>query len=157
HGSDRGPGLAGNRRVRSRSAEQLRAYIRKGTPSGMPAFDLPVGELDALAVLLQSLNAPAAEAVAPGNPAAGKEFFHGKGQCASCHMVSGAGRPIGPDLSNVGNQMTLEEMRAALLQPGANIAPGHALATVRLRDGRTVRGFVKIRSGFGIGLLDLER
>src|SRR5436309_11752775 len=39
HGSDRAPGLAGNRRVRSRSADQLRAYIRRGVPaSGMPAF-----------------------------------------------------------------------------------------------------------------------
>jgi PQQ-dependent dehydrogenase (methanol/ethanol family) len=156
HGSDRGPALAGNRRVRSRSAEQLRAFIRKGSPSGMPAFDLPVDELDALAALLRSLNAPAAEAGVSGDPAAGKEFFHGKGQCASCHMVSGAGRAIGPDLSDIGHQMTLEEMRAALLQPGARIAPGHALATVSLRDGRKVRGFVKIRSAFGIGLLDLE-
>src|SRR5437870_10531950 len=34
HGTDRGPGLAGNRRVRSRSAEQLRAFIRKGSPGG---------------------------------------------------------------------------------------------------------------------------
>src|SRR5438876_315684 len=77
HGSDRGPALAGNRRVRSRSPEQLGAYIRKGAPaSGMPAFDLPVDELDALAALLRSLNAPAAEAVAFGDPAAGKTFFH---------------------------------------------------------------------------------
>ena len=123
-GSDRGPGLAGNRRVRSRSAEQLRAYIRKGAPaSGMPSFELPDHELDALAVLLRSLNAPAAEAVASGDATAGKEFFHGKGACASCHMVSGGGRAIGPDLSAVGNQMTVEELRAALLEPALTSRP----------------------------------
>src|SRR5947207_3096480 len=61
-GTDRGPGLAANRRVRSRSPEQLRAFIRKGAPgSGMPAFDLRADELDALAAWLHSLNAPAAE------------------------------------------------------------------------------------------------
>ena len=50
HGTDRGPGLAANRRVRSRSVRQLRDFIRKGAPgSGMPAFDLPAAELDALA------------------------------------------------------------------------------------------------------------
>ncbi len=157
HGTDRGPGLAGNRRVRARSAEQLRAFLRKGAPaSGMPAFDLPADQLDALAVLLRSLNAPAAEAVTTGDPAAGKVFFHGKGQCASCHMVAGAGRALGPDLSNIGKEMTVEELRTALVKPSAHIAPGFAVATVRGRDGRTVRGFVKSRSGFDIGLLDLK-
>src|SRR6266446_7740408 len=91
HGTDRGPGLAANRRVRSRSVQQLRDFIRKGAPgSGMPAFDLPIGQLDALATLLHSLNAPAAESAAlSGDSAAGKQFFLGKGQCASCHMVYG--------------------------------------------------------------------
>src|SRR5437762_14292674 len=45
HGTDRGPGLAANRRVRSRSVQQLRDFIRKGASgSGMPAFDLPRSE-----------------------------------------------------------------------------------------------------------------
>src|ERR1044072_4396330 len=60
-GSDRAPGLAGNRRLRSRSTAQLRALIQKGVPaSGMPPFDLPGDELDALAALVRSMNAPAA-------------------------------------------------------------------------------------------------
>src|SRR5437899_2450224 len=81
HGTDRGPGLASNRRVRSRSLQQLRDYIRKGASgSGMPAFDLPTAQLDALAALLHSLNAPAAESVALGDSAAGNQFFLGKGQ-----------------------------------------------------------------------------
>src|SRR5579859_4702176 len=83
HGTDRGPGLASNRRVRSRSVQQLRDFIRKGaTGSGMPAFDLPVDQLEALAALLHSLNAPAAESAALGDSTAGKQFFLGKGQCA---------------------------------------------------------------------------
>src|ERR1041384_8251525 len=70
HGSDRGPGLAANRRVRSRSVQQLRDFIRKGAPgSGMPAFDLASAELDALAALLRSLNAPAAESGPQGDAA----------------------------------------------------------------------------------------
>ena len=157
HGTDRGPGLAANRRVRGRSPEQLRAFIRKGAPaSGMPGFDLPPEALDALAALLQSLNAPAAQAAASGDPEAGRAFFHGKGQCAACHMVSGGGRAIGPDLSNIGNEMTVEELRAALVEPRARMVPGFEMATVKLRNGRTIRGFVKIRSGSGIGLQDLE-
>src|SRR5258708_7038648 len=127
-GTDRGPGLAGNRRVRSRSGDQLRAFIRKGSPGGgMPPFDLPADELDALADWLRSLNAPAAQSGALGDPEAGRRFFHAKGNCASCHMVFGGGRAIGPDLSNAGNEMTVDEIRAALLSPSAHIAPGHEL------------------------------
>src|SRR5437763_16915487 len=68
HGTDRGPGLVRNRRVRSRSMQQLRDFIRKGAPgSGMPAFDLPADQIDALATLLHSLNAPAAESIVLGD------------------------------------------------------------------------------------------
>src|SRR5271169_4556364 len=83
-GSDRGPGLAGSRRLRARSIPQLRALIQKGVPaSGMPPFDLPAGELDALAALLHSLNAPAADEPLPGDAKAGEQFFLGKGQCTA--------------------------------------------------------------------------
>src|SRR5262249_20641080 len=152
-----GPGLAANRRVRNRSLDQLRNFIRKGSvSSGMPGFDLPADDLDALAALLRSINAPAAQAVATGDGRAGKAFFTGKGKCASCHMALGSGRAIGPDLSDIGNRMTVDEIRTALLEPGAHLVPGFSLAKVRLRNGETVRGFVKIRSGFGIGLMDFE-
>ena len=41
-GAERGPNLANNRRVRSRSLEELRTVVRNGIPAaGMPAFDLP--------------------------------------------------------------------------------------------------------------------
>ena len=157
HGTDRGPGLAANRRVRSRSADQLRSFIRKGAPAfGMPSFDLPPADLDALVAWLRSLNAPAAEAVATGNAAAGERFFHGKGNCASCHMVAGSGRPVGPDLSDVGKRMTIEDLRTALLEPGAGIVPGYERATVTLRDGRSIQGFVKGRGAFDIALMDSE-
>src|SRR5881409_1891563 len=118
HGTDRGPGLAGNRRVRSRSADQLRAFIRKGSPGGgMPPFDLPADELNDLADWQLSLNAPAAQSIALGDAEAGKRFFHGNGNCASCHMVFGGGRALGPDLSNTGAEMTVDDIRAALLSP----------------------------------------
>ena len=122
----------------------------------MPPFDLPAPELDALAALVRSLNGPAAESVVSGDPAAGEQYFFGRGQCASCHMVYGKGRPIGPDLSNVGSEMTVGQIREALLQPGARIAHGYELVTVRLRDGQTLRGFARSRSSFDIRLQDLE-
>ena len=51
-------------------------------------------------------------------------------------MVYGEGSAIGPDLSNVAREMTVDQIREALLQPDARIAPGYGLVTVRLRDGQ---------------------
>jgi PQQ-dependent dehydrogenase (methanol/ethanol family) len=131
--------------------------ILKGIPAaGMPPFPLPDATVDALVALLKSLNAPAADSKVAGDRAAGKEFFFGKGQCATCHMVYGAGEPVGPDLSNVARELTVDQIRQALLQPGAQIAPGYALATIRLRDGSTLRGFVRNRTRFDIQLQDLK-
>jgi PQQ-dependent dehydrogenase (methanol/ethanol family) len=122
----------------------------------MPAFDLPGPDLSALVAFVRLLNSPAAESLVAGSLAAGKQFFFGTGRCASCHMVGGRGVAIGPDLSNVGREMSVEEIRQALLEPAAHITPGYDLVTVQLRDGHTIRGFARQRSEFDIQLQDLE-
>lgn len=156
-GTQQGPGLAGSATVRRRSLQSLRNVIRNGIPAaGMPAFDLPAATLDALAAMIVSLNASAAQSSVPGDQAAGKAFFFGKGQCASCHMVNGQGAPIGPDLSGVARDMTVDELREALQKPDARIAPGYELTSVQLHDGRTLRGFARSRTSFGLALQDLK-
>src|SRR5579864_4251283 len=65
-GSDRGPALAGNRRLRTRSTADLAAIIRNGTPGGMPAFPLPEDELTPVAEYVHLLNATAFEAKPAG-------------------------------------------------------------------------------------------
>jgi PQQ-dependent dehydrogenase (methanol/ethanol family) len=156
HGTQQAPGLSGNARLRRRPISRLRTLIRTGIPAaGMPPFDLEDDALDALATLVVSLNSSAAEADVPGDRAAGKIFFFGKGHCDSCHMVFGIGQPLGPDLSDVGREMTVDQIREALLQPDAQITPGYELVTVRLRDGQTLRGFVRSRTNFDIQLQDL--
>ena len=156
-GSQQGPGLAGNPGVRRRSPQNLRNVILKGIPAaGMPPFELPAPTIDALAALVASFNASAGDATVPGDRVAGKEFFFGQGQCASCHMVFGDGSPSGPDLSNVARDRTVDQLREALLKPGANITPGYGLVTLQLRDGRTLRGFARSRTRFDIAVQDLE-
>src|SRR5580704_9855986 len=141
HGTQQGPGLSGNASLFRRPIARLRSLIRNGIPSaGMPRFDLPDDALDALAALVVSLNSSASETDVPGDRVAGERFFFGKGQCDSCHMVFGAGKPVGPDLSNVGKQMTVDQIREALLQPDAQISPGYELVTVGLKD-HALRGF----------------
>src|SRR5262249_44518249 len=152
-----GPALSGDPALRGRSIGSLRNLIHNGIPAaGMPAFDLPGDELDALAALVRSLNSPAADRHVPGDPAPGGRFFLGKGRCAACHMVSGRGRAAGPDLSNIAHKMTVEELREALMVPSAHITPGYELVTMELRDGQTIRGFARSRSNFEIVVQDLN-
>ena len=155
-GTDQGPALAGSSSVRARSAQSLRTVIRNGVPAaGMPAFDLPTATIDALATMITTWNAVAASASVPGDATAGRQFFTGKGQCVSCHLVQGEGAAIGPDLSEIALSLTVPEIRDALLNPDVRIAAGYGLVGVRQRDGRLLRGFARNRSSFELTIQDL--
>ncbi|MEP7367226.1 MAG: c-type cytochrome, partial [Acidobacteriota bacterium] len=155
-GTQQGPGLAGNPWVRRRSAQSLRNVIRGGVPAaGMPAFDLPANMIDSLAAMIVSLNAVAAESNVPGDQGAGRTYFFGSGKCATCHMVSGEGSAVGPDLSGVARELTVDQIREALLQPAARIAPGYEAVTAKLRSGETVRGFERSRTKYDVVIQDL--
>ncbi len=135
----------------------LQNVISKGIPAaGMPAFDLPQPTIDALAELVISLNASAAESEVPGDVAAGERFFFGEGGCAQCHMAQGRGAPIGPDLSAVAQANTVDQLRESLIEPAASIAAGYRTVELRLRDGGSLRGFERSRTTFDIAVQDLE-
>jgi PQQ-dependent dehydrogenase (methanol/ethanol family) len=156
-GTAQGPALAGSSSVRARSVQSLANVIRNGMPTaGMPGFDLPADTIDALAKTIASWNVVAASASVPGDAAAGRAFFFGKGSCASCHLALGEGAAIGPDLSDIASTLTVHEIRDALLTPDARIAPGYGLVAVRRRDGRTLRGFARSRSSFDLAVQDLS-
>src|SRR5438094_7928978 len=106
--------------MRRMSIQRLRNIVKNGIPNtGMPPFDLPAPDLDALAPFVPSLNSQAAESHVPGNPAARERFFFGKGKCGSCHMVCGRGQPLGPDLSSIGDERTVDEIQSDLKHPKA--------------------------------------
>ncbi|MCX6593472.1 MAG: PQQ-binding-like beta-propeller repeat protein [Acidobacteria bacterium] len=156
-GTQQGPGLAGNPSVRRRSAASVRNVIQKGVPAaGMPGFELPAATLDQLVALVASLNAVAAETKVAGDPAAGEAFFRGAGKCGSCHMVHGAGTALGPDLTQVARELTVDQLRDALLDPSARIAPGYGVVNLALRNGRPLRGFARNRTQFHLALQDFD-
>ncbi len=156
-GTQQGPGLAGNLRVRRRTPLSLRNVIMKGIPSaGMPAFDLPALTVDALAALVVALNASAADTKVAGDREAGRTFFFGQGKCGSCHMVSGAGTAIGPDLSNAARNLTVDQLREAMLEPNAQISSGYGLVNLEMHAGGKLRGFARSRTSFDIAVQDVR-
>ena len=151
-GTDRGPALVNNRRLGSRSEAEIAATIRNGTPRGMPPVPLPDADVARLSAFVRSLNLSAFESSPAGDLTAGEKYFFGKGDCASCHTAAGRGASAGPDLSNVGRQLTLAELTQSLLQPSARISPGYARVVVTLKSGAELRGFVRSRGSHDLQL-----
>jgi PQQ-dependent dehydrogenase (methanol/ethanol family) len=155
-GSDRGPALAKSRRLRTRSTSEIHDIIHNGTPGGMPAFNLPENELQALARWIRSVNAAAFDAPPDGDAAAGERFFFGKGQCGSCHTARGRGKSVGPDLTNIGRQLTLPDLTRKLKDPNAQVSGSYTTIAVRLRDGSTVKGFARKETLHSLQLQTLD-
>ena len=153
----RAPALAQNRRVRGMGDDELRGLVRTGTSNGMPGFEsMSQADLGVLLTYLRSMNPAAPAEVVPGSASAGEAFFFGKGQCATCHLALGRGSPIGPDLSSVGQQMTVAELTTALVDPAASIARGYTTVRARLKNGRTIRGFVRNEGNHVLPLQTLD-
>jgi alcohol dehydrogenase (cytochrome c) len=156
-GGERGPAIVGRESSRVHSPDDLRKVILNGIPAaGMPPFRLPAAQLEELVAFVHALRSVAAENPAPGDAAAGEQFFFGKGNCGSCHAAGGRGGWSGPDLSDLASRRSLAEIERALTTPGLRVTPGYQLAAVRLRDGRSIRGLIKNENTFDLELQGLD-
>ncbi len=152
-GGERAPSIGRSDREKYQSARAIRDLIRRGIPdAGMPAFEIPEPQFTDLVAFVRSRFAPAQQAQAPGNAAAGEAFFFGKGRCSACHMVMGRGGLDGPDLTETGRELTLAEIEQALRDPNGRRKPDYIVAEVRLKSGGEVRGFVRNESNADLQL-----
>ena len=137
NGGGHGRGIAATQR----DAAAIREVILKGIPAvGMPAFAIPPAEAETIAAYVVSLRPAAATAGATGDIGAGERLYNDR-NCAACHMIRGRGGIAGPDLSTVGRDRPAAQIEQALRDPGsARGAVPTAAVSVRLRDGRTLRG-----------------
>ena len=167
----RAPALMNNPFLRTQTEAQIRALISSGTPGGMPSFKLPDNELRALASWIHSLNMSAFDTKPAGNLAAAEARFFGEGQCAGCHMVQGRGKANGPDLSAIGRRSTVRELELVLDNPTSQMGihttascPRWAfcpddswrVVNVKLRDGKSLRGFARGRAEHDLELQTLD-
>jgi PQQ-dependent dehydrogenase (methanol/ethanol family) len=129
--------------------------IRKGKEQ-MPAFPLPPPEIDALVRYLRFLSPSGAGSAVPGDAAAGERIYFGDGNCSYCHMVSGRGIANGPDLSNAGRRLKLDELKESLTSPDARIADGWGLVTAKLKNGTTLHGFARAQGSHDLVLQTSE-
>jgi cytochrome c oxidase cbb3-type subunit 3 len=153
---ERAPALVGDRRFFRLSENSIFDTIRGGIPgTAMPPFSLSDDDIWRIVVFIRAMRGSASETDVPGNTQQGIAVFNGKGGCLKCHMLNGNGGTIGPDLSNIGAQVTLKHLRESLTQQRP-IPPDYRPIKVVTRDGNTVEGIAKNEDGFSIQILDYQ-
>ncbi|MBL8179965.1 MAG: c-type cytochrome [Bryobacterales bacterium] len=151
---DRAPALGAQRRYFRRTETELHDAIRNGIKgTGMPGSPMPDADIRKIIAFLFSIRATAVDLPPEGNPEAGRAIFHAKAQCAACHMIRGHGGLLGPDLSNIGAERRLEELRHALTLPRPTPARGFQPVTLRTKAGASIRGVVKNENNFSLQIL----
>jgi len=90
----------------------------------------------------------------PGSADRGRALFGGKGGCASCHMVDGAGGRRGPDLSTVANRRKPDELLTDLTDPDETVGPRWWTLKVARADGSRVEGLRMNEDTFTLRIMD---
>ena len=88
----------------------------------------------------------------------GKDVFlnHGAAQCVRCHIVNGYGAAVGPDLSTIGKTKDRQYILQGIVDPGAVVAEGFGMVTVKLKNGETVAGILSKETKTEITLKGLD-
>jgi len=157
HGPDgdviAGIDLGRGRFRRPMTDDDLVRIIRTGIPNTpMPASPMTVEQAQKIVAYLRSVAKSRAASVVTGDAARGRAAF--QQACAACHRAGDAGARVGPDLTDVGGRRNAVELERALLDPGADVAPGNRTYRVVLKDGTAVTGRLLSHDTFTVQLLD---
>ena len=96
------------------------------------------------------------ESLQRGNGTAGASIVAGAGKCLTCHRIQNAGSRSGPDLTDIGAVRTADQLRAALLDPNAEILPENRRYRVVTRDGATTVGTLMNHDTFQVLMRDAK-
>jgi putative heme-binding domain-containing protein len=140
---------------RAKTDQDLVDIIRTGIAgTSMPASSMSVAQAEQIVGYLRSMAATKRSASASGDAARGKTVFDGKGACATCHRVAGAGSRVGPDLSNVGQLRRASELETSLVDPGKEIFYTNRTYRVVTKSGQTITGRLLNLDSFNVLMLD---
>lgn len=149
--------LQGGRFRRGTSDTEIMRLIQLGIPgTTMPPSSFSEAQAGTIVAFLRSA-APVADGVTRivrGDPAKGRATFEGKGRCATCHRVSGAGPRVAPDLSDIGAIRPARELEQKLLDPNALVRPANRSIEIVMKDGTKLTGHLLNQDTFSIQMLD---
>ena len=154
---DQVPGIdLGHGRFRQTYSEDaLMKIIQKGIPgTAMPPHNLEDYRAEILVAYLRSIATSGRAVSGNGVAARGKAIFEGKGNCASCHRVSGVGSRVGPDLSDIAALRRTVELERSLLEPNAEVLPANRFYRAVTKQGETITGRLLNLDTFSVLILD---
>ena len=151
----RGPNLADGQLLRRADNSRLFDIVKNGLPgTDMPPFRAGEPKVWAVVAYLRSLSAPAIQMPPPGDSAAGRAVFFGKGGCAECHAVAGEGGTLGPDFTEAGATRSVKQLREGILNPNRRIADSFRPVRVVTASGQTIEGVARNFTNYSIQVLD---
>jgi len=103
---------------------------------------------------LRSLNA-GKEARPIADVARGADLFKSKG-CQQCHRVNGEGGRLGPDLSDIGKTRSVEHLRAALVDPNADVRQRYWVVSFKDASGKNHEGFLMNEDSYTVQFIDMH-
>src|SRR5579859_2619099 len=153
-GSDKAVDISGSAKVRHLSDGQLASIISNGIPgTGMPGFHtLSALQIHAVVGYVRSLQGKVESRKLPGDAIRGKEIFFGKGQCSSCHAISGQGGFLGPDLSSYASTASAKTIHDELVKPQRTPQTGYTPAVLTTTQGDRLEGLIRNEDNFSLQL-----
>ena len=151
-GSDKAVDISGSAKVRHLSDGQLASIISNGIPgTGMPGFHtLSARQIQAVVSYVRSLQGKVESQNLPGDAIRGKEIFFGKGECSSCHAISGHGGFLGPDLSSYASTASVKTIHDEIVKPQRTPQTGYTPAVLTTTQGERLEGLIRNEDNFSI-------
>jgi putative heme-binding domain-containing protein len=91
-----------------------------------------------------------------GDPVRGQVIFAGKGGCTSCHRVGETGSTLGPNLTDIATQLTVEQMRKSLVSPNPEVSSSYRRYRVTTRSGKVITGRLLNQDPYSLQMVDSE-
>lgn len=152
----RGPNLLLQPFRRAPSDGDLIAAIDEGIrgtemPGTWPLSDRQIRQVAAYVRTLSEVEA----VELPGDSVRGAALYEAN-DCATCHIVAGRGRGIGPELTEIGSRRNHEYLKRALIRPSADTPEQFLVILAVPREGAPVEGMRVNEDSFTVQLRDIN-
>lgn len=149
-----GPALTRPKLSRAPDNAALVELILGGIPDrGMPpSWHLRPDGPKVVAAYVRSLG-QIQETPVSGNAAHGRAVYQKSG-CSGCHIVTGDGAGIGPELTDIGARRTAAVIRKVVSEPASALPQGFVILKVRPKEGPEVSGVRVNEDSFTVQLKD---
>jgi putative heme-binding domain-containing protein len=150
----RGPNLAAGRLYHGSTDADLLSNISNGIPgTEMPGLFYSEDRICQVIAYIRSLVAHTEKP--EGDAQAGAALFQEQG-CTACHRIRGSGGASGPDLSSVGANRSLKDLRRSIVEPDAEVPPRYWVVRFQDQSGIAIKGFLFNEDTYTVQLLSMD-